>query len=504
MTDFEMSFSSSDHDAAQKVKGPPRCHHAITMIRRPPYTRNIMKRPNCCPGRSLFRFLLLLSVVLLAAFNEHFFGGISFYHDDNAVQLVGGRFRIHIDWHPMNRSDRFPSVQERVKLYMSNWYAPPCVQDEQVFRYHYTMHASNGTIHETWPTLTVYLNGTSKTFDSLVLPDEWFLMDARVMKDCARKQWQHLLRRRSRTHRVHNRRNMRPYCSDVMDLMDITTTLDRLHAKQESTPLLGYFGDGTGYDLPLPFFAKFRSAATREQLAAVTHNECINTTRLQLETVHQADKLKPIIWKLESSRHFGPLQRAHKLDTPWEEKHNRAFWSGDMTGRVAGNTDLDKCLSNQRCRFVLENAHSNLIDCGLTRHRLSSSIVNGTNVLTKSIGMDAIQKYKVIVSLEGNDVASGLKWSLLSASVVLMPPATQMSWAMEERLQPWVHYIPMSEDGRNAEDMVKWVLTHDLEARRIAERATLFMYDLVYHPDAAQDDRMVKEEIARRYRALWH
>ncbi len=40
--------------------------------------------------------------------------------------------------------------------------------------------------------------------------------------------------------------------------------------------------------------------------------------------------------------------------------------------------------------------------------------------------------------LEGNDVASGLKWALLSQSVVMMPPPQHTSWAMEELLQPWV------------------------------------------------------------------
>jgi hypothetical protein len=117
--------------------------------------------------------------------------------------------------------------------------------------------------------------------------------------------------------------------------------------------------------------------------------------------------------------------------------------------------------------------------------------------------MSFIQKYKVIISLEGNDVASGLKWSLQSESVVLMPPPTQTSWVMEELLEPWVHFVPMFPNGSNAEKMVQWIFTHEQEARRIAERATLFIYDLLYHPDAMRDERQVKEEIVRRHRAFW-
>ena len=74
---------------------------------------------------------------------------------------------------------------------------------------------------------------------------------------------------------------------------------------------------------------------------------------------------------------------------------------------------------------------------------------------------------------------------------------------MEELLEPWVHYIPMKRDGSDAEEMARWVLANDDEAQRIAERATLFMHDMLYHPDAARDHRAIKVEILRRYRTHW-
>ena len=46
-------------------------------------------------------------------------------------------------------------------------------------------------------------------------------------------------------------------------------------------------------------------------------------------------------------------------------------------------------------------------------------------------------KNKAIIMMEGNDVASGLKWALYSSSVVMMPVPTVTSWALEEMLQPW-------------------------------------------------------------------
>jgi hypothetical protein len=103
--------------------------------------------------------------------------------------------------------------------------------------------------------------------------------------------------------------------------------------------------------------------------------------------------------------------------------------------------------------------------------------------------------------LEGNDVASGLKWALLSQSVVLMPPPKHTSWAMEELLQPWVHYIPLKNDASDLEQKMQWVLDHDDKAKRISERATLWMEDMCFHPDAAREDRLIMEEMLKRYSA---
>jgi hypothetical protein len=105
--------------------------------------------------------------------------------------------------------------------------------------------------------------------------------------------------------------------------------------------------------------------------------------------------------------------------------------------------------------------------------------------------------------LEGNDVASGLKWALLSQSVVLMPYPTHTSWAMEELLEPWVHYVPLNENATDVEDKMKWIVEHDDIAQAISARATQWMEDLVYHPDALEDDRWIEEEILRRYKALF-
>jgi hypothetical protein len=110
-------------------------------------------------------------------------------------------------------------------------------------------------------------------------------------------------------------------------------------------------------------------------------------------------------------------------------------------------------------------------------------------------------QYKALIMVEGNDVATGLKWALLSNSVVMMQPPSHTSWAMEELLEPWVHYIPLDEELSDVEEKMQWVLDNDKQAQLIAQRGTLWIQDLVLHPDASNDDKKIQEEIIRRYRA---
>ena len=64
-------------------------------------------------------------------------------------------------------------------------------------------------------------------------------------------------------------------------------------------------------------------------------------------------------------------------------------------------------------------------------------------------------QYRYTLSLEGNDVATDLKWKLASGSLVLMPPPTKEGWLMEGRLQPWVHYVPL-DSPEDVDVKLRW------------------------------------------------
>ena len=82
---------------------------------------------------------------------------------------------------------------------------------------------------------------------------------------------------------------------------------------------------------------------------------------------------------------------------------------------------------------------------------------------------------KYLLSLDGNDVASGLKWMLYSNSVVFMPPTRFETWGMESFLKPYVHYIPLYRNLSNLSEQLVCAKHNDELCKNISNRATTFM-----------------------------
>jgi hypothetical protein len=399
------------------------------------------------------------------------------------------------------RSDRFPSREDRVRIYMSNWYAPPCGAESQVL-YNYDT-------SKNWPTLwireppNVGNNQSEYIMESRIEPDQAFFLDRNTLMDCLTDGNEPYL------DRIVFRHNMQMYCRDVIS--SVLTTWDHTEWETPSTvPLLLQFGD-LSYShiyqyLNLPLIKKFRSATLPQEIERVSSKTCVasNELRSHIETPHLSTHLQPIVWKLATHRHFGLLERTRAEDTPWSKKANMAIFLGQLTGSHLydrDKSDLENCMNMMRCRLVYTHANSTYVHAKLTstRNRMPK-VLNGVQMSRIKVSLDKLLKFKGIIMLEGNDVASGLKWALLSQSVVLMPYPKHTSWAMEELLQPWVHYVPLNENATDVEEKMKWVVENDEAARRISERGTLWMEDLVFHPDAQEDDRWIQEEIIRRYK----
>jgi hypothetical protein len=363
----------------------------------------------------------------------------------------------------VSREDRFPSAGARVKLYMSNWYVPPChdYSDGSV-RYSYRHDGPGG-----WP--IVVLKGLQNhpmvnssavmEVENIIEPDMLFYLNLEIINNCANlssgsdsKTPAAESRQLMLADRVKFQQNMRMYCVDVA--YSVVAALDHVQWEMNPVnttgfpPMLLQFGDnGDSHkfgNVIVPHIKKFRSSATSpSDLTKVTSQACYSTPRDILSTFHGQEKLQPIVWKLATHRHFEKLQIVNREDTPWSKKQNMAVFRGQLTGSKYGFnktlSDEENCLRLMRCRLVYNHANSTLVNARLTstRKRLPSSI-NNVILTGGKVSLNTLLQYKGIIMLEGNDVASGLKWALLSQSIVLMPPPKHTSWAMEELLEPWV------------------------------------------------------------------
>lgn len=110
-----------------------------------------------------------------------------------------------------------------------------------------------------------------------------------------------------------------------------------------------------------------------------------------------------------------------------------------------------------------------------------------------------MSKYKYLLSVEGNDVATGLKWSLYTNSVVLMSPPTKATWAMEDLLLPFVHYIPLEHDYSNLLEMLEWAEQHQEACQEISKRATDYVKRIWLSKQAQIDYDILRKRLATAY-----
>ena len=80
-------------------------------------------------------------------------------------------------------------------------------------------------------------------------------------------------------------------------------------------------------------------------------------------------------------------------------------------------------------------------------------------------------QYKFILCIEGNDVASNLKWVMSSNSLAFMVKPTYETWFMEGRLIPNHHYVLLKDDYSDLEEKIKYYAEHIDEAMAIIKNA---------------------------------
>lgn len=229
----------------------------------------------------------------------------------------------------VSRHLRFPSVSERVKVYMGDWYNPPCPDnDNAVVKYRYTSdtNTAGGLIVQELPAKEndVVSAEYPRYFYNLTNFIEMarvFQMDRESILTCTSNE----------------------YCVDSIEYW--VPAIDRLRAQgrlpNPPVPTLAHFGDsntpkakgvdGAIRDFPrLPYIMKFRfrfKSATA--IADMTTASCVEGYRPIHET-HGLQNLQPVVWRLTSLRHYGMMDRIIEGDIAWHMKKDAAIWRGAL------------------------------------------------------------------------------------------------------------------------------------------------------------------------------
>lgn len=385
---------------------------------------------------------------------------------------------------------RFPSVDERVRVYTSTWYAPPCANNTEGFVYYRYPKNTESSLELKYHFQKSPFANQSVMMTTEVKSDTMFHVRESALADCVENNPNPAMRVIFCPELA---KFILPFRSEVFDEMGGTV------------PLIAQVGDAAasrGYGVAnLPVIKKNRHAVSKATLEAMTSPECIVGPRMVHPTQH---RYSPIVWKLQYKRHFKRFNFLAGEDIPWNAKKGMAVFRGAFTGPNIDHIDdpKERCLATPRCNLVVNAADSKIVNAKLTT--LDSKVpedLDGVGLLGERMDRPSLLRYKVLIMLEGNDVSSGLKWAMLSNSIVMLPTPTATSWAMEELLIPFIHYIPLKDDLSDVEEKMQWVNDHDKEAEYISKRSTLWVRDLLRHPDALKENRAVDREVLQRYAA---
>ena len=184
-----------------------------------------------------------------------------------------------------------------------------------------------------------------------------------------------------------------------------------------------------------------------------------------------------IIAKLNHKRHWNLVTSVSQNDIAYTLKKNSIVWRGVTTN-----------YNEKPVRMCAVNKYHNhdIFDIGFNKCTQGRVVTT----LKPRLSLKEQLEYKFILSIEGNDVASGLKWQLYSNSVVIMAKPTCISWAMEDKLLPYIHYIPVKDDYSDLEEVFNWGLAHEEECIAITKNAKAFISQFL--------DEEKEQEIHRR------
>lgn len=169
----------------------------------------------------------------------------------------------------------------------------------------------------------------------------------------------------------------------------------------------------------------------------------------------EGERGNSVVLNLDKHRHFMFL----KDEIPFREKDDRVIFRANINYTHKNH--------GVRLRFVERYFGHPLCDIGVSNR---GSVVKEEWVKGHISEYDHLS-YKFIMCLEGNDVATNLKWVMSSNSLAVMPKPVYETWYMEGRLIPNYHYVAIKPDYSDLEERLQYYIDHPDEAEAIVRHA---------------------------------
>ncbi|MGR5195461.1 glycosyl transferase family 90 [Vibrio rotiferianus] len=160
------------------------------------------------------------------------------------------------------------------------------------------------------------------------------------------------------------------------------------------------------------------------------------------------DNQNSIVLKLNQVRHFKFIDDS----TAYQNKKNMVAWRG-VGFQPHRRKVIEAFYDHPRCNI------------GQTRPEEGQPWEKGFMSIEEQL------QYKFLLCIEGNDVATNLKWAMSSNSLVIMSKPKYETWFMEGRLQAGVHYVEVKEDYSDLIEKMDYYLEHEQEALDIIANA---------------------------------
>lgn len=97
------------------------------------------------------------------------------------------------------------------------------------------------------------------------------------------------------------------------------------------------------------------------------------------------------------------------------------------------------------------------------------------DLVREMLTIDEQLDYKFILCLEGNDVATNLKWVMSSQSLAVMPLPRYETWFMEGKLIPDFHFVQIKDDYSDLEERLQYYIHHTDQAIEIIKNANRYI-----------------------------